>query len=1349
MKRLLFSLLLLLVANLSFSQVSPAERAALIALYNSTDGPNWTDNTNWNTASTVDTWQGITVTSGSVTSIYLNNNSLNGPIPTEIGDLTSLISLDLSQNQITGSLPISLGNLVNCTALRLYRNHISGSIPTEIGNMLALIRLELPDNQLTGNIPPSLGNLTGLRYLQLGDNQLTGSLPASLGNLTQLELFYLMRNQFTGPIPPELGNLSSVLHFWLSENQITGTIPPELGNLSNLVTLLLSNNQMTGSLPTELSTIGGGSVQSLYFDGNQFKGVIPATLSGIAISEIFEISDNQFEFGDFENEFTTYQTNTGVAFRYSPQERLNTVDVLNQNSGDNVTLTVSTNGTQNHYQWFKDNILVPGAPDSDTFTITNAQPSDAGVYYCRVTSDIVTGLTLQRNNITLNVSAAPPSNAFITTWQTDNPGVSGPNQIIIPTTGGGYNYDVDWGDGNTTTGETGNAAHTYAAPGAYTVTITGTFPRIHFANTTTDREKILTIDQWGDNPWTSMVSAFAGCTNLQGNFTDRPNLSGVTRMRSMFAQASIFNYPIGDWDVSNVTDMGFVFQQAFRFNQDLSNWDVTNAVDFVAMFNGAYDFDQDIGGWNVSNATSMTSMFGSAHSFNQNIGSWNVSNVTTMLAMFGDATVFNQDISGWDVSTVTTMRYMFGRATNFNQDISPWNVINVTNMEEMFYRSTSFDQNIGGWDVTNLTNATDMFNFVTLSTANYDALLIGWDAQNLLPDVDFSGGNSQYCTGAVARDNMISSDNWNISDGGPVGPVVNDLTDQTHVGSYTLPTIAGTNLTGNEQYFTGSNGTGTTYSALSTINYADFPSYPVTVYIYDETGATPNCDSEEDFLLTLTDPSGPNVTINANHEAKCDIDPLIITLSAITTPASATGNYTYSWTIQGDPTIQGTNATLDVSPSATTVYEVTITDDGLPSGSNNGTDDQTIIVGNTPQIDQIANVEACHSYTLPTITGTHLSGYETYTDDWAGSGNVYPAGSTINFADFPSYPVTLYVYGENEDPGGIYYVCPNEMEFTLTITNGVTADNPNDVNACANYTLPALSNNNNYFMATNGGGTMLNAGEVISSTQTIFVYAESGIAPNSCSDENSFMVTITSDSEADDPLDVESCESYILPNLSANNFYYTGASASGNQLMAGDDITTSQTIYVYTGTTGCFDENSFLITIDPTISVDNKDDLTECETYMLPTLTFGNYFTEPAGQGIELFTGDTITNSQIIYIYFESGSCFDESSFEVTIDPSQCTEEPSETCEMEFPKFFTPNNDGNNDFFGVKENPCSEDGNLYIYDRYGQLIFQTNILGNSWDGNLQGAPLPSTDYWYQFVNSANGNVITGHFSLKR
>jgi hypothetical protein len=84
----------------------------------------------------------------------------------------------------------------------------------------------------------------------------------------------------------------------------------------------------------------------------------------------------------------------------------------------------------------------------------------------------------------------------------------------------------------------------------------------------------------------------------------------------------------------------------------------------------------------------------------------------------------------------------------------------------MFRSASAFNQNIGGWNVAALTNAASMFHSIKLSTANYDALLNGWDAQTLQPNVTFSGGNSTYCLGEAARANMISGDGWKFTDGG-------------------------------------------------------------------------------------------------------------------------------------------------------------------------------------------------------------------------------------------------------------------------------------------------------------------------------------------------------------------------------------------------------------------------------------------------------------------------------------------------------------------------------------------------------------------------------------------------------
>jgi len=512
---------------------------------------------------------------------------------------------------------------------------------------------------------------------------------------------------------------------------------------------------------------------------------------------------------------------------------------------------------------------------------------------------------------------------FITTWRT----TFANETITIPTTGGGYNYVVDWGDGVTAINQIGDATHAYTVPGIYTVSITGDFPRIFFDDAG-DKEKILTIEQWGNNTWTSMSQAFEGCTNLQGNFTDVPDLSLVDNMSAMFSNCAIYNTAMNNWDVSNVTNMAALFANATIFNSDISNWDVSNVTSMSSMFNGARAFNQDIsnwqtgnvitmqrmffnleafpgvfnndiGAWNVSNVTDMSGMFQGqelfnqdignwnvatvtnmermfsfTRSFNQDIGFWNVSNVTTMEHMFSGDWAFNQDLNIWDVSMVTnmesmftgaigfnspignwnvsnviTMEEMFASATIFNQDIGAWDVTNVTTMEEMFRLAVSFDQDIGAWNVINLINAIDMFEGVTLSIANYDSLLIGWNALNLQPNVIFSGGNSQFCLGESARTNMITTDFWDITDAGFGGLAVDDLVDQTVVDLFVLPAITGVSLTGNEAYYTGPNGTGTVFLAGDVIAFDPAETYPITLYIYDATGS---CESQEDFDLTIT-----------------------------------------------------------------------------------------------------------------------------------------------------------------------------------------------------------------------------------------------------------------------------------------------------------------------------------------------------------------------------------------------------------------------------------------------------------------------------------------------------------------
>ncbi len=338
---------------------------------------------------------------------------------------------------------------------------------------------------------------------------------------------------------------------------------------------------------------------------------------------------------------------------------------------------------------------------------------------------------------------------FVITVKTDLPGYSYGNQFAIPThPGETYDYNVDCDDDGTfeATNVTGAYTCTYSNNNTYTIRIqdnTGSqtgFPWIYF-NNDGDAEKLLTIEQWGTGLWTSMNNAFYGCVNLTGQPTDNPDLTNAANLNMMFAGADAFNGDISGWNTTGITHMSGMFYQTRLFNQDIGGWDMSSVTDISGMFNGASAFNQDIGGWDVSS-------------------------VTDMQTVFADTQVFNGDIGGWDTGNVTGMAGMFAGASAFNQDIGGWNTANVTDMNNMFTNATAFNQDLGGWDVTSLTNAADMFSNITLSTANYDSLLTGWDALALQPSVTFGGGNSAFCHAESARQNMIDTDNWTITDGG-------------------------------------------------------------------------------------------------------------------------------------------------------------------------------------------------------------------------------------------------------------------------------------------------------------------------------------------------------------------------------------------------------------------------------------------------------------------------------------------------------------------------------------------------------------------------------------------------------
>ena len=257
------------------------DRAALVALYNATDGANWTNSDYWLTENPLRDWHGVTTDdAGRVVGLDLLENNLTGPIPSGVGNLTYLATLILGRNNLSGSIPAELGNLHSLGTLALYQNNLTGPIPPELGNLASLGDLNLWGNNLSGSIPPELGNLVGLWQLSLSANNLKGPIPAELEELGDaLVVLDLQHTNLTGPIPKWIGNLANLARLSLAGNALTGSIPSEIGKLARLQSLDLSRNDLTGQVPRWIGDLA--NLESLDLSENGFTGTLPTEIGDL------------------------------------------------------------------------------------------------------------------------------------------------------------------------------------------------------------------------------------------------------------------------------------------------------------------------------------------------------------------------------------------------------------------------------------------------------------------------------------------------------------------------------------------------------------------------------------------------------------------------------------------------------------------------------------------------------------------------------------------------------------------------------------------------------------------------------------------------------------------------------------------------------------------------------------------------------------------------------------------------------------------------------------------------------------------------------------------------------------
>ena len=336
-----------------------------------------TSTLNWAADRPIRDWDGVSVsgTPQRVTGIRLGGRGLNGTIPTQLGNLSSLTTLHLEFNELAGTIPAGLGNLANLEVMDLGANQLTGPIPAQLGNLANLTAIWFGSNNLNGSIPTQLGALSNLAVLDISGNQLSGKLPLELTNLMHLRELHFGDNldlcapdnaefqawlegidEWDGvicipPASPEeiatdraalvaLHNATDGANWsnsenWLSDkpvgewygvrtnggrvtelelrdNRLIGELPDEFRMLTRLEVLNLGSNQIIGTLPAWVSELS--HLRRLHLDRNVFTGELPQELGDLPLLEELALDGSAGFFGKLPESLTRLDNLRSLTF---------------------------------------------------------------------------------------------------------------------------------------------------------------------------------------------------------------------------------------------------------------------------------------------------------------------------------------------------------------------------------------------------------------------------------------------------------------------------------------------------------------------------------------------------------------------------------------------------------------------------------------------------------------------------------------------------------------------------------------------------------------------------------------------------------------------------------------------------------------------------------------------------------------------------------------------------------------------------------------------------------------------------------------------------------------------------
>ena len=310
-----------------------AERDALIALYNATDGPHWKDNTNWCSDKPLSEWYGVYLSGERVSELNLEFNGLNGTLPAELSNLKSLKRLVIAESEgrisnmeaIFGlpaleSLEFGIGSLSD---YEVYKSRMF-AVPSGIGQLKNLKRVSLTG--INEDLPEDFFELNRLEELYLYSFNTGRPLQAGFGKLKELRIFHINSisdvifpgsNPVCGELPDAIYDLDKLESLSLGDTNIGGQLSPRIGELKNLNLLNLPANQFSGPIPAELSNLAlmerARMRNRISLKDNHFSGKIPEAFRNWPEwqqSWGYIISGNDLEFTEVMPLIPSFETTT-------------------------------------------------------------------------------------------------------------------------------------------------------------------------------------------------------------------------------------------------------------------------------------------------------------------------------------------------------------------------------------------------------------------------------------------------------------------------------------------------------------------------------------------------------------------------------------------------------------------------------------------------------------------------------------------------------------------------------------------------------------------------------------------------------------------------------------------------------------------------------------------------------------------------------------------------------------------------------------------------------------------------------------------------------------------------------